>query len=157
MQTEEFAVKKVRVYFKEIMPNPEYRWGHIQRPGPPMASSDEFYKGKIINCGAVRVMVYWLVSASGGDSWSLHLVLMATMLSLYLVLQMYCGQSPPAFLGLELNTTEARISLLWLKFCFCGQQSWGFLPKIIWCWPDLLVLRACWLRESLCKGEGPGE
>lgn len=46
MQTEEFAVKKVKVYFKEIMPNPEYRWARIQRPDPPMASSDEFYKGK---------------------------------------------------------------------------------------------------------------
>lgn len=40
-----------------------------------------------------------------------------------------------AFLGLDINTTEAyMLSLVWPKIFLCGQQIQGFVPNIIWCW-----------------------
>ena len=49
---------------------------------------------------------------------------------------------------------------LWFdeKLCFCGQQTWGFVPKTIWCRPESDVLRTQKLRKGvdvwLCKGGG---
>ena len=61
----------------------------------------------------------------------------------------------PLFWACSWNTTEAwTLSLVWLNLSLCDQQTWGYVPKIIWCWSELMVPSAQWLREVTCKGGG---
>lgn len=111
-------------------PPQRQRWANAQRAG--FSQTSRVYRGRNYQSLWLRELGLWslLIGWCWGRGW--------------LTSASGVGISPgitwsgfPRFAGPGAETPlRPRYYLVWGKLCLCGQQTSGFIPEIIWCWPE---------------------
>ena len=142
---QKFAAKKVKVYLRKWSGN----------TGFLMAPKHRFYTGKIINPGDYRSWCHrlpWLAVVRVGSTWSLYQVLMSATVSFCLISWGRGLQGCSTFLSLGLKQLWGLdVIFSWTELCFCGQQTRGFVPRSVWCWPEPNCPKCLIIKGVECK------